>query len=103
MCGQCIKCSVVARTHLVQASGKLVLKKRLFLPDVEQILVDVLVEQILRNVGERVGLEVEVLQLSEAVESSLANFVNLVVVQRKPEQLLKWLQGLSKTRKVKTI
>ena len=70
----------------------------MFLPDIEQILVDVLVEQILRNVGERVGLEVEVLQLSEAVESSLANFVNLVVVQRKPEQLLKWLQGLSKTR-----
>ena len=70
----------------------------MFLPDVEQILVDVLVEQILRNVGERVGLEVEVLQLSEAVESRLANLVNLVVVQRKPEQLLKWLQGLSKTR-----
>ena len=55
-------------------------------------------EQILRNVGERVGLEVEVLQLSEAVEGRLANLVNLVVVQRKPEQLLKWLQGLSKTR-----
>ena len=70
----------------------------MFLPDVEQILVDVLVEQILRNVGERVGLEVEVLQLSEAVEGRLANLVNLVVVQRKPEQLLKWLQGLSKTR-----
>jgi len=56
--------------------------------------VHVLVEQVLGNVGERVGLEVEVLELPEAVESRLADLVNLIVVQGKPQQLLKWLQGV---------
>ena len=62
-------------------------------PDVAQVLVHVLVQQVRRNDSQLVCLEVEVLKLSQVVEAGLADLPDLVVVQGEPEQLLQRLQG----------
>ncbi len=51
-------------------------------PDIEKVFVNIFMQQILGNVSEAVWLEIEVLQLAEAVERSFADLLQLVVVQR---------------------
>ena len=62
-------------------------------PDVPQVLVHVLVQQVGRDHCQLVRLKVEVLQLAQVVEARLADLPDLVVVQGQPEQLLQRLQG----------
>ena len=45
----------------------------------------VLVEEVGGDPVQLVGLQVEVLQLAEVVERSLADFLNLIIIQRQPE------------------
>ena len=60
-------------------------------PDIQQVFVHVLVEQIVRDARQLIGLKVEILQLPLVVEGGLADLLDLVVVQTEPEQLLKRL------------
>ena len=62
-------------------------------PDVPQVLVDVLVQQVGRDRRQLVRLQVQVLQLAQVVEAGLADLPDVVVVQGEPEQLLQRLQG----------
>ena len=55
---------------------------------------NIFVKQILWNVREQVGLQVEVLELSEAVQGSLTDHLNSIVVEGQPEQLLEWFERL---------
>ncbi len=64
------------------------------IPDIKKIFVDIFVEKILRNIRQSVGLQVEVLQLPQTVQRRLADLLQLVVVQRQPQQLLQRLEGL---------
>ena len=54
-------------------------------PDVTEIFVNIFVEQVCRDPLKFVRLEIEILELPEIIQRGLADFLNLIIIQRQPE------------------
>lgn len=54
-------------------------------PDVAEIFVNIFVEQVCRDPLKFVRLEIEILELPEIIQRGLADFLNLIIIQRQPK------------------
>ena len=54
-------------------------------PDITEIFVNIFVEQVCRDPLKFVRLEIEILELPEIIQRGLADFLNLIIIQRQPK------------------